>query len=281
MPRMGRNDIHDVCLAGVLFANVKINQAVYEMEEVDNIYVFPHMGDGGLAMGADCNLNFVQTGTAKVPLPDVYLGPSYGTKEIEAAIRKVADHLHVEQCPEPVEPILQELLNEKVVGFFYGRMELGPRALGARSILYHARDGSINDRLNSRLRRAEIMPFAPVTPERLASQCYHGRHRDNPCALTMTQTYQCTDSFRQDHPAVVHVDGTARPQIVTREMNGRYGDLVERYCERTGDKALINTSLNQHEEPIVCSPEDAIDSLINDNVDVLAIDDFRLQRRSK
>jgi len=264
-----------------LFANVKINQAVYEMDEVDNIYVFPHMGDGGLGVGAACNLNFVQTGAAKVPLPDVYLGPSYSTKEIESAIRKAADYLHVEKCSEPVEPILQDLLSEKVVGFFYGRMEMGPRALGARSILCHARDGGINDRLNLRLRRTEFMPFAPVTPERLASQCYSGWRQDNPCALTMTQTYQCTDSFRQHHPTVVHVDGTARPQIVTREMNGRFRDLVEKYCERTGDKALINTSLNQHEEPIVCSPEDAIDSLIKDNVDVLAIGDFRLQRRSK
>jgi carbamoyltransferase len=281
IPRMGRTDIRDVCLAGGLFANVKINQAIYEMDEVDNIYVFPHIGDGGLGVGAACNLNFVQTGAAKVLMPDVYLGPSYSTKEIEAAIRKAAGQLHVEQCSDLVEPILQDLQSDKVVGFFYGRMELGPRALGARSILCHARDDSINDRLNARLHRTEFMPFAPVTPEGLASQCYLGWRPDNSCALTMTQTYRCTDSFRQHHPAVVHVDGTARPQIVTRERNGRYGDLVERYCERTGDKALINTSFNQHEEPIVCSPEDAIGSLISDNVDIIAIGDFRLQRRSK
>jgi len=159
---------------------------------------------------------------------------------------------------------------------FAGRMEYGPRALGARSILYHTRDATVNHWLNERLQRTEFMPFAPVTPEEYGALCYAGWRPEHVAAHFMTRTYACTEKFKKTHPAVVHVDGTARPQIVNRTMNGHYYEIVKTYCDRTGERALINTSFNLHEEPIVCAPRDAIESLLQKTIDVLYLEDFRM-----
>ena len=118
------------------------------------------------------------------------------------------------------------------------------------------------------------MPFAPVTPMEYASECYIGWEEDHISSKYMTRTYKCTDEFIKRHPAVVHIDGTARPQIVYKNDDMEYYNVVKKYCDLTGEKALINTSFNHHEEPIVCTPKNAIDSLINGNVDILIIDNY-------
>lgn len=269
--KLGDEAPRHVCLAGGLFANVRINQCVAEIKGVDDVYVFPHMGDGGLSVGAAAALLKELTGQVKLDMPTVLLGPCYDDSQIEDALAKFADRICVERPAKFIDSVVGLLSSGKVVGWFEGRMEFGPRALGARSILHQARDAKVNDWLNKRLRRTEFMPFAPVTPERLAAECYIDWHPSQVCAHFMTRTYDCSDDFSSRHPAVVHIDGTARPQIVRSDHNGDYFKVVDAYCSHTGDKALINTSFNQHEEPIVCSPEDAIGSLLNDNIDVLAI----------
>ncbi len=177
-----------------------------------------------------------------------------------------------------VEETVNDLVAEKVVGFFQNRMEYGPRALGARSILYHTRDRSVNTWLNDRLRRTEFMPFAPVTPEDYAAECYLNWKPELKCAQLMTITFNCKKEFANRHPAVVHVDGTARPQVVTERLHGDYYLVVKGYCDRTGEQALINTSFNAHEEPIVCSPKDAIESIQQGMVDVLILGNYRVVR---
>ena len=131
----------NICLAGGLFANVRINQVVGEVAGVENIFVFPHMGDGGLTVGAAALALFRTTGQAKLSLPTAYLGPDYSEDDIASAIREFGDRVRAVRVPDKAAATVAALLGDKVVGFFEGRMEFGPRALGARSILYHARDG--------------------------------------------------------------------------------------------------------------------------------------------
>lgn len=276
MKKADRPDIRNVCLAGGVAANVKINQRVAELPGIDAVYVFPHMGDGGLPLGHCCEAHFETTGQAKVAMPDVYLGPSFKQGHLESALRQLDGRVVAQPCPDRVNAAVEDLMQNRVVGWFQGRMEYGPRALGGRSILHHTRDASVNDWLNKRMRRTEFMPFAPVTPIEYAADCYVGWKAEDACTPFMTKTFDCTPSFRASHPAVVHVDGTARPQVVTAECNGFYYQVVKNYCDRTGERALINTSFNAHEEPIVCSPEDAVGSLLDDVVDVLFIEDYRV-----
>jgi carbamoyltransferase len=276
MVKSDRPDVRNVCLAGGIFANVRINQVVGDLPGVDNVYVFPHMGDGGLPMGAVAYTSYLKTGRAKYGMETAYLGPSYSNADIEKVLSRYSGRIEVELMNDKVNRIADDLRNDRVVGYFDNRMEYGPRALGARSMMYHARDNSVNEWLNKRLSRTEFMPFAPVTPQEYAAESYIGWQEDHVCAHFMTKTYDCTEAFKKDHPAVSHIDGTARPQIVTREMNGDYYSIVKAYCDATGDRAVINTSFNRHEEPIVCSPEDAIESLLQNTSDVLSLGDYRV-----
>ena len=158
-----------------------------------------------------------------------------------------------------------------VVGLFQGRMEYGPRALGNRTVLYHAKDRSVNDWLNTRLRRTEFMPFAPVTTMELAPQCFLGWNPSHVTTKWMTECYDVTEELKTNAPAIVHVDGTARPQIIAREDNPFYYDVITAWHKKTGGLCLINTSFNEHEEPIVCTIEDAVESMLGDNVDCLVV----------
>lgn len=156
----------NVCLAGGIFANVKVNQRIHELESVESIFVHPHMGDGGTGAGAALQVwaqEMLDQGKKPIPTPikDVYLGLSYSDEEIEAELKKA--NLNFEYCADVEGEIAELISKEKVVARFNGRMEYGPRALGNRSILYEATDPSINDWLNERLKRTEFMPFAPVT----------------------------------------------------------------------------------------------------------------------
>jgi len=274
--KINRPEVKNICLSGGLFANVKINQRVQEIKGIDNIYVFPHMGDGGLPVGSACYLNYMITGLSKIKFPMVYYGPKYSNDEILSILKQYSNKIEYIEISNKVKRVVDELICENVVGYFDNRMEYGPRALGSRSILYHTREKKVNDWLNRRLKRTEFMPFAPVTPIEYAHECYIDWNKSHICSYFMTTTYNCTESFKNIHEAVVHVDGTARPQIVTQDLNGEYYQIVKTYCDITGEKALINTSFNQHEEPIVCYPKNAIESLLKDNVDVLFIGCYKV-----
>ena len=268
----------NVCLAGGLFANVRINQKVKEIKQVKDLFVFPHMGDGGLPIGAACHLNFKITKKTKVDLKHVYYGQEYNNNFIRKELKKYRKKISFTYYKNIENQVVLLLKRKMVIGLFQGKMEFGPRALGSRSIIFNALDGASNDWLNKRLRRTEFMPFAPVTIAELAQDCYENINSNNLCAKFMTQTFNCKKSFIQKHPAVVHIDGTARPQLIKKKFNKIYYNIVKKYCSETGEKALINTSFNQHEEPIVCSPKDAINSLIGNNVDVLAIGNFIVKK---
>jgi len=165
-----------------------------------------------------------------------------------------------------------ELLTEDcIVARFNGRMEYGPRALGNRSILYPAGDPEVNQWLNQQLGRTEFMPFAPAALADAAPRLFRNLSGCEKTAEFMTVTFDCTDEMKRKCPAAVHVDGTARPQLVGERTNSSFYRILRGYEARTGVPAIINTSFNMHEEPIVCTPDDAVRAFLLGNIDYLAI----------
>ncbi len=267
----------NIALAGGFFANVRINQRISEIPGVKNVYIHPHMGDGGLAVGSALHLwAQLMKAQGSIPRPveinHVYFGPEYSN----ASIKQSLDTFGLSYTkPARFEQRVAELVAEKkVVGLFQGRMEYGPRALGNRTILADPTDRSINDWLNKRMRRTEFMPFAPCVLREDAPLLYKNFGRGEIAAQFMTITFDVVPEVAKKAPAVVHVDSSARPQTVTKEQNSRYYHILSAYKDKTGLPLCINTSFNMHEEPIVCSPEDAIRSYQQGCVDVLAIGDY-------
>ena len=265
-------------LAGGVVANVKLNQRLAALDQVSSLSVFPAMGDDGLAVGAALQahaegLSQSRRGDAVGELADVYLGPSFPEALVEGVVRDSG--LEFSRPADMAAEIAALLEAHKVVARFDGRMEYGPRALGSRSILAHPGDPTVNDWLNNRLGRTEFMPFAPVTLEEDVPRCYLGLSKGRAAAEFMAITCDCTEFFKEVCPATVHVDGTARPQIVSRRPTDTgYRDILEAFRQRTGLPALINTSFNMHEEPIVCTPRDAMRAFSRGHLDHLAIGPF-------
>ncbi len=268
-----KTGIRSIAVAGGVFSNVKFNQRVHELEEVDNFFVHPAMDDSGLAVGgafaALADQPQVDPKCLLQPLRNVYFGTSYGDDEIQESIEQFGFEATYE--PNITDAVAQLLSEGYVVARFTGKMEYGPRALGHRSILYQTTDPSINDWLNVQLLRTEFMPFAPATLQEYADECFEGLDGTRDSARFMTITFNCTEKMRRQSPGVVHVDGTARPQILDPETAPDFYQIAKAYHQRTGIPSLINTSFNMHGEPIVCSPEDALRSFQEGRLHYLAI----------
>ena len=269
-----KTGIDTVVLSGGVTANVKLNQRIFEIEGVNQIFVYPNMGDGGCGTGAA--LYHSWPGGVGESISNAYLGPDYSDREIEQAL--ASEHLDYTRPDNLAAEIASLIHNGQVVARFDGRMEYGPRALGNRSIMYHAREPEVNQWLNKRLGRTEFMPFAPVTLYEAREKCYHNIKGAEHAAEFMTITFDCTDFMRESCPAAVHVDGTARPQLIRREINPGYYDILKEYERMSGIPSLINTSFNMHEEPIVATPQDAVRAFIQGALDFLAIGPFLVQR---
>jgi len=267
----------NVAIAGGLFANVRINQMVYEMEGVERIFVHPGMTDAGLAVGAALSFCIKNNEGPVMPrnpevIRDVYFGPDYSSHEIEREIGKAG--LKYSKPGSMEKEIASLLAKGHVVARFDGRMEYGPRALGNRSILYQPADHSVNDWLNKCLHRTEFMPFAPSTNIEHTGDYFRNYEGAKETARFMTITFDCTKQMKETCPGVVHVDGTARPQLVVKDDNPSYYRIIEEFGKLTGVFTIINTSFNMHEEPIVCSPGDAIRAFRMGHLDYLAIGEF-------
>ena len=202
----------------------------------------------------------------------VYLGPEFSEAEIVDAL--VARGISYEK-PDDIEVEVAGLIAEGyVVARMAGRMEHGPRSLGNRSILYRPDDPSVNNWLNDRLQRTEFMPFAPATLAEDAADCYKNLGGAEDTARFMTMTFDCTPHMQDTCSGVVHIDGTARQQLVSESDNPSYYRIIREFKNLTGLSSVVNTSFNIHEEPIVCTPEDAIRAFEIGNLDVLAIGPF-------
>jgi carbamoyltransferase len=273
---LGGRDLR-LAVAGGIFANVKLNQRLRELPNVAEVYVFPNMGDGGLSVGAAWLAHVAETERSPEPLGTLALGPSASEQEIATALSHAGVvHRRVSDIHERVAELLAR---GEVVARFDGRMEFGPRALGQRSILYRANDPAVNDWLNHRLHRSEFMPFAPATLAEDAGGCYVRLDGGRQAARYMTMTFDCTPRMRAESPAAVHVDGTARPQIVSRGDHPDFHAILEAYRRRTGLATVINTSFNMHEEPIVCTIDDALRAMRAAELRYLAAGSFLVDLR--
>jgi len=252
----------DLFLAGGFFSNIKVNQLFNDSGLFNRVFVFPNMGDGGLSFTAE-------------KLESMYLGPEYSDEDTKGMLN--AKKLVYSEEKEIESKIAALLAQGKVVARFYGRMEFGPRALGNRSILYRTDDLTVNDWLNIKLKRTEFMPFAPVTLFEFRNACYKNIHKVEFTTKFMAVALQCTDEMKKKSPGVVHIDGTARPQILSQDDNPSYYKILKEYYRITGIPSLLNTSFNMHNEPIVCSLEEAVATFAEAKLDYLAIGKFLIK----
>ncbi len=265
---LNETGLSKLCVAGGIFANVKLNQKLHELPEVESLFVCPNMGDGGLSIGALC----VEGGIAPAALDNVFWGDSFSDQQIEQEIKEAG--FPYEQ-PESMDETIADLLVEgKLVARFCGRMEWGPRALGNRSVLARASVRETVDRLNSLLKRSDFMPFAPAIIEEDVPQYVVDFSSAVQTAEFMTVCFRCTDRMIDENPAVVHVDRTARMQIVRERTNPTFHRLMKAYQRRTGSGVILNTSFNIHEEPIVRTPREALTAFASAGLDHLAIGSF-------
>ena len=269
----------DVFLSGGVFANVKLNQRIWELPQVRYVYVHPGMTDSGLGIGAALEVYHRSRETAgasyePVSLDNVFLGPEYSEAEMEEALKE--EGLRYRRPAELELEVAKAIVESRIVARFDGRLEYGPRALGNRSILYHTKDRTVNNWLNQQLERTEFMPFAPVTLYEKASDCYNIPEGKDAwfTANFMTITFDCKEEMAAQSPAVVHVDNTARPQLIQEKDNPGYYQILKHYYEITGIPSIVNTSFNLHEEPIVCTPKEAVRSFRFSNLHLLAMGPF-------
>ena len=265
----------NVALAGGIFANVQLNQRILELPGVDSIHVHPGMGDEGLALGAA--LAHVHRGrttkAAKSVLDHVFLGPSPSDADTERAL--ACSGASWESCCEEklVARTAAALAEGHIVGLVRGRLEYGPRALGHRSILADPRNDRVCSVLNDGLKRSPMMPFAPA----ILDVCFEEVFDTNktPGALSaarfMTITLNVRPEWRERIPAVVHIDGTARPQVLTEEENPFLYAVVSDFRQLTGVGCVLNTSYNRHDEPIVNTPDQALSILETGTIEYLVL----------
>jgi carbamoyltransferase len=254
---------------GGVFLNVKANQKIIEEGVADEYYIFPNAGDGGNCLGAAFHLYNRLNGPAPgYHLTHVYLGHAYTTEQVKAVMdeRNIPYRVSADVAKEAA----QFLAAGKIVAWFQGRMEFGPRALGSRSILYDPRPAKHKDIINARVKfREPFRPFCPsMTREAAAKYLKHPRTEH-----FMIVANSVGEHLQDDLRAVVHVDGTCRPQVIDERYNPRYYRMVEEFGKLTGVAAVLNTSMNIKNEPVVCSPRDALKCLMDTGIDVLICED--------
>lgn len=270
--QVSKLNVSKLALAGGVFSNVKLNQRILALPGIENIYVHPNMGDGGLATGAAFEVYARLHGGLRPELGPVYLGTGINR---ESALQALQKHGVSYEEPENLAQTVARLLADgKVVARADGRMEYGPRALGNRTVMAPCHDASINQWLNKKFARTEFMPFAPVILQENATEYFPDWHDSHIAARFMTITYDVSELARRHIPAAVHVDNTARPQVIRREDNPLYYDIIREYYVLTGVPSVINTSFNMHEEPIVRTAEEAILAYQAAGLDALALGPF-------
>ena len=260
----------NLCVSGGVAMNCKMNGLLSNLDGVENIFINPASHDSGTALGAAL-LAYKELGQSprKTKLEHAYWGPDFTDEEIEEKLK------HCNLKYRKVDDISKEcakFLNEsKIIGWFQGRAEFGARALGSRSIIANPTNKDMKDIVNARVKYREgFRPFAPSMIEEVKDK-YMVDPKDSPF---MILAYQFKDEFKENFPSVVHVDGSVRPQTVSKEYNPRYWNLINEFGKLSGHPIIINTSFNVRGEPIVNTPLDAIRCFFSTGMDVLAIGSF-------
>jgi len=276
----GLYGVDKLCLAGGVALNCTVNGKILSRTPFKEVYIQPASHDGGTSLGAAYWVWHQILGNRRdFTMEHVYWGPGFGHEDIANAIRERSDQIARQCCLirkfDDLDQICRwtagKVAEGKVVGWFQGRTEWGPRALGNRSIVVDPRKAEMKDVLNSRIKRRE--PFRPYAPSVLeeAQGTYFKDTRRSPFMLT-----SC-DVVGKDLPAVTHVDGTARPQTVNKSINRPYWQLIKEFEKQTGVPVVLNTSFNEN-EPIVCAPGEAIECFLRTKMDVLVMGSLVLYR---
>ncbi len=263
--------INKIALSGGVASNVKVNMKIRNLPECEECFVFPHMGDGGLALGAAMYLNYQLNKVTNYKFDSIAFGLEYSNEEIEKELKQA--NLNY-KTPLNLEKETAELIAQgNIILWFQDRMEYGPRALGSRSILALPNKPNIKDELNLKLKkRVWYQPFCPSLLEEDAPvllEDFNGKPN-----YFMTMAYEVREEFRQELIAVINIDGSCRPQILGKNNNSKYAKLLKEIKSLTGKGVLLNTSFNIHGEPLVCSPKDAIKTFISTGIKYLVIGDF-------
>jgi carbamoyltransferase len=250
-----------------------MNTRLFEMPEVERVFAQPLCADSGAAVGAALGACWEATGARPEPLVSLALGNEESDEVVEAALKLCG--LPYERPANIAQATAEELAKGHVVGWFQGRMEAGPRALGQRSILADPRKVEARDRVNGVIKYREFWrPFCPSmlaeSAERYLADYDDGRY--------MIVAFKATGDMKRDAPAVVHVDGTTRVQLVHREVLPLYHDLIRSFGELTGVPVVLNTSFNVKGEPIVCTVNDAIRTFYATGMDALAVGGFLIRK---
>jgi carbamoyltransferase len=267
-----------LCLAGGVALNCAANGKIFEKTAFEDVYIQPASHDAGTSIGAALYVNHqVHRQPRSFEMRHVYLGPEYSDSDIRQAID--SNDVVFDQMSEDslVLSTAQEIAAGKIVGWFQGRMEFGPRALGNRSILADPRRKEMKDTLNKRIKYRE--PFRPFCPSILAEATGDYFETDYPSRF-MVQAYRIKSEQRSNIPAVTHEDGTGRLQTVDKDANPLYWRLIKSFSEITGVPVLLNTSFNEN-EPIVNTPSEALDCFLRTQMDVLVIGSYVLRKVGK
>ncbi|HEX5440883.1 MAG TPA: carbamoyltransferase C-terminal domain-containing protein, partial [Ktedonobacterales bacterium] len=265
-----------LCIAGGVGLNCVLNARVRDQGPFERVWVQPAAGDAGTALGAALWVDAQERGDdgRAYVMEHAFLGPAYSDDEIEEFLRwSKLPYRRLDHIADEVADLLAE---DKVIGWFQGRMEFGPRALGARSILASPLHAEMQARLNEIKDREDFRPVAPVVLEDEAGAWFV----DAGQSPFMLFVYDVRPEQAERIPAVRHVDGTARIQTINREQHPLYYDLLRAFQARTGVPVLINTSFNTRGEPIVCSPRDAVECFWTSPLDALVIGPFLLEKRA-
>lgn len=265
-----RFGIGDVAFSGGIFSNVKANMSLRKLDSLKHWYIFPHMGDGGIALGAALHTNYILNGITKHDFT-AYLGPAYGENETIAALKRHKMKFQLER-KEQSKHAAELVTDGHYIFWFQDRMEYGPRALGDRSILARSDSEEIKDMLNLYVKKREwFQPFAPSIMEEEAERLleYDNKGKDK----FMTMAYMVKKEKRNVTKSVMHIDGSARAQMVGRE-NPLYYDVIKQVKNISGNGIVLNTSFNVHGSPIVMDPNDAIMTMKKTNSKYMFINGF-------
>jgi len=264
-----RTKIHNLCLAGGVALNCLANTQIKKSLDIDNLFIPPFANDAGVSIGAALLIGEKKSTTV---LDHVYLGPSYDDSEIKAIIDKIG--CKYTSCNDIEEKVSSLLVQGKIVSWFQGSMEVGPRALGNRSILADPTLISTHRKVNDAKNREHWRPLAPSILAGKAGE-YLEDAFESPFML---HTFNVLPSKQKKVPAIVHVDGSTRPQTVSEKINPRYHKLINRFEKLSGVPLILNTSFNGAREAIVCTPFDALASFFSNSTDCLAVGNFLIEK---
>ncbi|MEO8581516.1 MAG: carbamoyltransferase [Patescibacteria group bacterium] len=273
------HQLPNLCLAGGVALNSVMNGKILSKTKFKELFIPPDPSDAGGSMGAALYV-WHQTQKKKTnPHFSPYLGPNFPSYQVEQILKQHKLKYEFVEKKKLVKKMAKCIVDQKVIGWFQGRMEWGPRALGNRSILASAATEKMKDIINARVKHRELFrPFAPVILEKYVSTYFEADKNVPISAKWMLMVYPFKKIGKKNVPAVYHVDGTGRLQTLSRTDNSLYYDLVLEHYRLTGVPIIINTSFNVRGEPIVCTPEDAINCFLKTDIDYLVIDQFLVSK---